>query len=132
MCSQRTTSKKRSEAIAAMARNRSSYAGRRPVGATRAAWKRLDVRLVLAEDVAHRPTDLAHRARVLQRLADVGHEVVGAAGDLAQLLQAPVGQRLVAIGLERLQPLDLGALGLGIDAEDVLDFDVLFGVLVDA
>src|SRR3954454_378228 len=132
MCSQRPTSKKRSEAIAVRARNRGSYAGRRPGGAIRAAWKRLDVRLVLAEDVAHRPTDLAHRARVLQRLADAGHEVVGAAGDLAQLLQAPVGQRLVAIGLERLQPLDLGAFGLGIDTEDVLDFDVLFDVLVDA
>src|SRR5215208_6276112 len=103
MCSQRTTSKKRSEASVVMGRKRSSYARRRQFGAVSPAVpathgpaathdcapRRLDVRLVLAEDVTHRPAHLAHRARVLQRLADVGDEVVGAARGLAQLLEAP-------------------------------------------
>ena len=51
---------------------------------------------------------------------------------LAQLLEPLVGQLLVAALLERLQPLELLALGLGVDAQDLLDLGVLLLVLVDA
>ena len=75
--------------------------------------------LVLAEHVAHRAANLAHRAAFLQRLAQDGQQVVGPAGALADLLQPALDQLLVAVGLERVQPLDLLALGLRVDAEDV-------------
>ena len=53
-------------------------------------------------------------------------------GRLAQLVQPAVDQLLVAVGLERLQALDLAALGRGIDAQRVLDLDVVLDVAVDA
>ena len=52
-----------------------------------------------------------------------GQQVVGPARGLAQLLEPAVGELLVAVGLERLQALDLLALGLRVDAQDVLDLE---------
>ena len=51
---------------------------------------------------------------------------------LAQLLEALLDERLVAVGLERRQPLDLLALGLGVDAQQVGDLELVLDVLVDA
>jgi hypothetical protein len=48
-----------------------------------------------------------------------GSRFLGPAGALAQLLEATFHQLVVAVGLERLQPLDLQALGLGVDAQEV-------------
>ena len=61
-----------------------------------------------------------------------GQQVVRALGGAPQLLEALVGELLVAVGLERLQALELVALGLGVDAQDLLDLDVVLLVLVDA
>src|SRR5215213_4311801 len=60
----------------------------------------LDVRLVSAEDIAHRAADLAHRGAVLERLSDRRKQVVAAAGGVAQLLEARVDELLVAVRLE--------------------------------
>ena len=60
----------------------------------------LDARPVVAEHVAHRLADLAHRSTVLQRLTQHRQHVVGAPGALTDLLQQPVHQALVAIRLE--------------------------------
>src|SRR3981081_1875191 len=46
-------------------------------------------RRVRAEDVLHGAAHLAERSSVLQRLADRGQEVLAAASDAAQLLEAP-------------------------------------------
>src|SRR5215212_2127296 len=92
----------------------------------------LDVRLVSAEHVAHRAADLAHRGAVLQRLADRRQQVAVAACRLSQLLEPGVDELLVAVRLERLQPLDLLALGLGVDAQQVRHLERLVDVLVDA
>src|SRR5258707_15318610 len=62
----------------------------------RIRW-RSERRRVLAEDVLHRGADLADRAAVLQRLADRRQEVVRAARDVAQLLQAQRDELLVAL-----------------------------------
>src|SRR5918995_4071563 len=82
-------------------------------------------RLVLAEDVAHRAADLAHRAGVLQRLPDREEQVLVPATRGSQLLEPPLGQSLMAATLERLPALDLLALRLRVDAQDLLDLDVL-------
>src|SRR5213595_1197136 len=86
-------------------------------GAGRMPSAVLITRLVLPEHVAHRPADLAHRSPVVQRVVDERQEVVLALGRVAQLLQPPLDQLGVAVGLERLQPLDLVALGLRIHAQ---------------
>src|SRR5215212_6456221 len=106
--------------------------GRGPSPSRPAAPRALRLGLVLAEDVPHRAADLPDRARVLERLADRRQEVLVTAGGAAQLLQPLVGELLVAALLERLQPLDLLALGLRVDAQDVLDLGVVLLVLVDA
>ena len=103
------------------------------LGSRSLACLTLALGLVLAEDVAHRAADLADRARGPCSAARIGgQQVLVAAGGLAQLLEALVDQLLVAVRLERLQALDLRALGLGVDAQDVLDLGVLLDVLVDA
>src|SRR3954454_17760753 len=91
-----------------------------------------EVRAVLAEDVLHRAADLAHRGAVAQGVLDEGQEVLGALGRVAQLFQASLDLLLVAVGLEPLEPLDLLVFGLGVDAQDVLDDEVLLDELVDA
>ena len=69
---------------------------------------------------------------VLQGLADHGHEVLGAARGGAELLQALLDQRAVARGLEGGQALELLALGLGVDAQQVRHLELVLDVLVDA
>jgi len=73
-------------------------------------------RRVLAEDVAHGTADLAHRAAVAQRVLDGAHEVAGAARGVAELLQSLLDDSNVAVGLERLQAVELGLLGGGVYA----------------
>ena len=51
---------------------------------------------------------------------------------VAQLLEAPLDELLVAVGLERRQALDLLALGLRVDAQQVGDLELVLDVLVDA
>ena len=100
----------------------SSAAERRPVApAVRRSGS--GARAVGPEDVLHRGADLAHRAAVLQRLADRVHEVVGAARGVAQLVEALRDELVVAVGLERRQAVELRLLGRGVDAQDVLDLD---------
>ena len=53
-------------------------------------------------------------------------------GGLAQLLEPLVHGVLVAVGLERLQPLDLLALGLGVHAQDLDVVHLVGHVLVHA
>src|SRR5436853_5399000 len=89
-------------------------------------------RRVLAEDVAHRAADLTERAAVLQCRSDRREQVGRAARGLAQLLEALLDERLVAVDLERAQALDLQALGLGIDAKQVGDLRVLLLIGVHA
>ena len=67
----------------------------------------LERRPVVAEHVAHRAADLAERAAVLERASQDREHVVGSAGAIANLVQAPRHQLGVAIGLERRQPCDL-------------------------
>src|SRR5271166_1036630 len=90
-------------------------------------------RRVLPEHVLHRAADLAQRAAVLERRADRRQQVLAAASALAQLLQALLDDDLVALGLERRQALQLQALGLGIDPQQVghLDVVLLIGVHAD-
>ena len=57
-----------------------------------------------------------------------GSRLSRAARGLAQLLQALLDELLVAVGLERLQALELLALGLGVDAQEVRDLDVVLDV----
>jgi hypothetical protein len=59
-------------------------------------------------------------------------QVGGPARALAHLLEAARDEVLIAIGLERLQPRNLLALRLGVDAKDVLDLGRVLDVLVDA
>ena len=90
-------------------------------------------RLVGPEDVLHRAADLAHRAAVLERLADRVHEVVGAARGLAQLVEALRDELVVAVGLERRQARRAASRSDSrVDAQDVLDLDRVLLVLVDA
>jgi hypothetical protein len=83
--------------------------------------RRSGLGLVIPEDRAHRAADFAQRAGVLERLPDRRQQILVAAAGRLQLLEPAVGERLVAAGLERLEPLDLGALRRGVDAQDVLD-----------
>src|SRR3954452_22530679 len=82
-----------------------------------------EVRAVLAEDVLHRAADLAHGGAIAQRVLDEGQEVVLALGRVAEGLEALVDLLGVAVGLELRQPVDLGLLGLGVDAQELLDLD---------
>src|SRR5204863_8741088 len=86
--------------------------------------------LVLAEHVAHRPARLADRGPVAERVPDRVEQVAVAAGDLAKLVEASVHGHLVAGLLESLQALDLAALRLGIDLQDLDVVDLLGHVLV--
>src|ERR1700712_2974185 len=97
-----------------------------------AATLRSERRGVLPEDVLHRAADLAERRAVAQRLLDGRQDVVGAAGRGAQLLEALLDERLVAVLLERLEARDLRVLALGVDAQEVRDLDLVLFVLVDA
>src|ERR1700691_4320454 len=85
-----------------------------PGDAAVAMGGRSERRRVLAEDVLHRAAGLAERAAILQGLADRGQQVLAAARHLAQLLQAALHERLVAVGLEGGEARELFALGLGI------------------
>src|SRR5258708_39876604 len=89
-------------------------------------------RRVGAEDVLHGPAHLSERCSVLQRLADRGQQVLAAAGRLPQLLETSRRESLLAVGLELLQATDLLALGLGLDAEQIRNLDVLLLEGVDA
>src|ERR1700722_16926354 len=89
-------------------------------------------RRVRAEHVLHRRAHLADRAAVLQRLADRRQQVLRAASRLAQLLKATLDEREVALGLEPREPIELFALGLRVDAEQIGHLDALFLVLVHA
>src|SRR6478735_4752569 len=73
----------------------------------------LDFGSVLAEDLAQRAAHLAHAGLVLQRRADRRQQVLRALRGGAQLGEALLGARVVALGLERLQALELGLLGGG-------------------
>src|SRR5687768_7960040 len=75
--------------------------------------------LVFAELVAHDAADLADRRALLERGADRFEQVARALRDLSQLLEPRRDLLLVAIGLELLQPVDLLALGLRVDAQDL-------------
>ena len=102
--------------------------------ASRVHRQRLEERaaLVLAEDVAHRVADLADRGAVAQRVLDRVEQVAVAARDLAQRLEARSSTSFgVAVGLERGQALELAALGLRVDAQDVDVVDAVGDVLVD-
>src|SRR5437763_563004 len=74
----------------------------------------------------------AARAAVPQPLAQRRQQSPAPAGALDDLLEPPLHQRLVAVGIECLQPLELGAFGLGIDAQDVLHLDRLLDELIYA
>ena len=87
---------------------------------------------VLAELLAHDAAHLAERTAVLQRRAHRLEQVARAAARLAQLGEPRLDGVLVALLLEGLEPLDLLALRLRVDPED-LDLVHLVGhVLVDA
>src|SRR5687767_7364685 len=75
--------------------------------------------LVLAEDLAHRATDLADRCVGRERVADGVEQVALTFSDLTQLCELRVDSSLVAVLLELLEPLELALLGLGVDLEDV-------------
>src|SRR4051794_9680870 len=119
------------------ARSSSSWASR-SANVSGAFWRiggrtvSLDLGLVLAEDLAQRAADLAHRRPVLEGLADRGQEVVTSLGRLLELAQARAEELWIAVGLEGLQALELVALGRGIDAQDLLDVDRVLDELVDA
>src|SRR6185312_4502357 len=98
----------------------------------RRAARALDVRLISAEHVAHRAADLAHRRAVLERLADRRQQVLAAARGGAQLLEAAVHEHLIAVRLERLQAVDLLALGLRVDAQQVGHLERFVDEAVDA
>src|SRR4051795_9959008 len=82
-------------------------------------------RRVLPEDVLHRAAHLAERAAVLEGLADRREQVPASARGLAQLLQALRDELLVAAGLESRQTLELLALGLRVDAQQVRHLHVV-------
>src|SRR4051794_12844600 len=88
--------------------------------------------LVLAEDVAHRAAGLAERGPVAQGVVQDGQQVVAPLRRVADLLQTLVDELLVALGLERLQALDLRVLGGRVDAQGLGDLRVLLDVVVDA
>src|SRR5437762_1727963 len=85
-----------------------------------------------SDHVPHRPAHLAHRAAVAQRVMDERQQVVFFPGRVAQPGQPPLDQLVVAVGLEGLEPFDLIALGLRIDAQRLGHLDVVGDVLVDA
>src|SRR4029453_13354971 len=87
---------------------------------------------VLAEDVAHRPAGLPDRGAGAQRLLDRRQEVALTLCPLSKLAQPGAESILVAIRLPLRQSLELPALGLRVDGEDVDVVDLLADVLVDA
>ena len=74
---------------------------------------------VLAELVAHHAADLADRGPRLERRADRCIRLPSPCAVVREVLEPRVDLRLVAVGLELLQPLDLLVLGLRVDAEDL-------------
>src|SRR5205807_1816113 len=86
--------------------------------------------LVLVELLAHHAACLADRGAVRQRGPDRVEQVAVALRHLAQLVQPPRHGVLVAVGLERGEPLHLVALGIRIDLEDVHVVDLVGHVLV--
>src|SRR5215211_5240905 len=74
---------------------------------------------VLPELLPHHAADLAERAARLERGAHWLEQVDVASAGGSQLLEGARDRRLVAILLERLEPLDLPALGLGIHPQDL-------------
>src|SRR5205085_6334828 len=93
---------------------------------------RSERRLVLAVHVLHRAAHLSHRAPVLQGLSQDGQQVVGAARCVSDLREPGLHDGGVAVGLERLQSLELLALGLWIDSENVWNLGRVLDELVDA
>src|SRR5205823_8774116 len=87
---------------------------------------------VAPEHVLHRATHLSQGAAVLERLADGGEQVLAASRYGAQLLEASLDELVVTRRLELPQALDLLALGVGIDAEQVGHLDVVLLIGVDA
>src|SRR5205807_269797 len=71
-----------------------------------------------------RAAHLAQRGAGLQSLPQHRQQVAGPRSRLADLFEAAVDERLITVRLERLQPLDLLALRLGIDAQDVGNLDL--------
>src|SRR6185312_7355405 len=88
--------------------------------------------LVFPELVPHDAADLADRGVVLERGADRLEQVAAAACHFAQLLEPPLHGLLVAVVLELPQPVDLIALRLRIDPEDLNVVDRVGHVLVHA
>src|SRR6185295_19322860 len=86
---------------------------------------------VLPEFVAHDAADLAEARPHLERGAHRREQVVGARAGAAQVLERPVDGRLVAVRLELLQAVDLLALRLRVDPEDLDLVDRVGDVLVD-
>src|SRR3954451_8199336 len=87
-----------------------------PVLEPHRGWRQeLDLGSILPEDLAQRSAHLADAGLGLQRLADRREQVVRGLGRPHERGQALPRELGVAVGLERLQALDLGLLGRGID-----------------
>src|ERR1700722_14504714 len=97
----------------------------------RRAHSRSERRLVLPEHVAHRAARLTHRAAILERLPQDRQQVVAPPRALADLLEAPLHEWEVAIGLESLQAVHLMTLGGGIDTQGVGHLRGVLDELVD-
>src|SRR5829696_5919578 len=85
---------------------------------------------VLAELVAHHAADLAQAGALLERSAHRDEQVLAAAACGAQLLEPGSHRLLVAVGLERLEALELLALGLRVHTQDLHLVDRVGHVLV--
>ena len=93
------------------------------VAARRGAAQKVGAYLPKTSCIAPQTSPIEQRSCSAWLIA--GQQVVAAARDLAQVVEALLDERLVAVGLERGQAVELFALGLRVDAQQVGNLDVV-------